>query len=322
MSGPFRQLERSENHLILGRRDGYPGERPGTVARIDFVRSPVAEAAAPYERDELDMIEIRYTPRLADLITTASGDAKLGPPTWTAYLAFDHDHPVAGDLEFRRALAYAIDRDALRQACPGNLVVATGGLVPPALQGHTPDIAPRFDPDGAREHLARSAATREISLAALEEFDPIIEGIAASWRRELGIHVEVREWGWADATKHARFELAPIVVAGWLPGYPDPEYYLRLLLHSESKTNEGGFSYPPLDDLIERARQERRDRERLELFHEADRMAVADRIALIPLAYGRSMAYVKPWVAGWWEFGKSSASFADLVVDERSPRFD
>lgn len=66
----------------------------------------------------------------------------------------------------------------------------------------------------------------------------------------------------------------------------------------------------------------REQRKRLELFHEADRLAVADRIALIPLAYGRSMAFVKPWVKGWWEFGKSSSSFADLVVDDTSPRVE
>jgi ABC-type oligopeptide transport system substrate-binding subunit len=92
------------------------------------------------------------------------------------------------------------------------------------------------------------------------------------------------------------------------------------LFHSDSRTNEGGFSHAPFDELIERARQERSDRARLELFHEADRMAVAERIAVIPLAYGRSMAFVKPWVRGWWEFGKSSANFADLTVDPGSPR--
>jgi hypothetical protein len=32
------------------------------------------------------------------------------------------------------------------------------------------------------------------------------------------------------------------------------------------------------------------------------------------------MAFVKPWVSGWWEFGKSAENFADLVVDEASPR--
>ena len=59
---------------------------------------------------------------------------------------------------------------------------------------------------------------------------------------------------------------------------------------------------------------------RLELYHEADRLAVADRIAVIPLVYGRSMAFVKPWIRGWWEFGKSSENFADLTVDPTSPR--
>ena len=49
-------------------------------------------------------------------------------------------------------------------------------------------------------------------------------------------------------------------------------------------------------------------------------MAVTDAVAVIPLVYGRSSAAVKPWIAGWWEFGKSSSNFADLVVDASSPR--
>jgi len=69
------------------------------------------------------------------------------------------------------------------------------------------------------------------------------------------------------------------------------------------------------DELIERARQERSDRGRLHLFHEADRMAVVDRVAVIPLVYGRSTAFVQPYVRGWWEFGKTSASFADVMVE-------
>ncbi len=44
------------------------------------------------------------------------------------------------------------------------------------------------------------------------------------------------------------------------------------------------------------------------------RYVVGDRAAVIPLVYGRSTAFVRPNVHGWWEFGKSSASFADLRV--------
>ena len=140
-----------------------------------------------------------------------------------------------------------------------------------------------------------------------------------------GLHVLQAENGdgvaWVEATElGGRADQAYLRITGWFPGYADPEYFLRLLFQSDSRTNEGAFSYGPFDELIERARTERSDRRRLELFHEADRMAVADRVACIPLVYGRNMAFVKPWVDGWWEFGKSSSSFADLLVDPSSPR--
>lgn len=324
VSGAFRLEERTDDHLALVRQDGYTGVRIGNVRRVEMLRSKVSDASRAYEAGELDAITIRYTPRLADLVSAPPEGAKMGPAAWTLYLAFDHHHPITSNTEFRRALAHAIDREALARVIPVNLVVATGGLVPPALEGHTPDIVPRFDPEAARGHLSASGiggGKREIALAAMEDFEPAVSVVARSWEEVLGIRVSLRWWTWREATQHSAIsEVAPIVVAGWLPGYPDPEYYLRLLLHSDSKTNEGGFAHPPFDELIERARQERSDRERLELFHEADRLAVADRIALIPLAYGRSMAFVRPWVKGWWEFGKTSSSFADLIVDESSPR--
>src|SRR5439155_1234574 len=154
---------------------------------------------------------------------------------------------------------------ALTAVCPANLVVATAGLVPPALQGHTPDIALRFDPERARDHLARSRLRDgELSVQALDEFEPMISAIARSWRETLGLDVTVRTWTIRDAGRLGPWELGPVDTGGWLPGYPDAEYYLRLLLQSDSKTNEGGFSYAPFDELIERARQERSDRGRPE----------------------------------------------------------
>jgi hypothetical protein len=49
---------------------------------------------------------------------------------------------------------------------------------------------------------------------------------------------------------------------------------------------------------------------------------VAVEAAVIPIAYGRVDTFVKPWVQGWWEFGKAWASFADLVVEEGSPKHE
>jgi oligopeptide transport system substrate-binding protein len=316
VSGAFRIAEQTEHRVVLERR--LESLRPGNTARLEFIQSQVDDALEPYGRDELDLIAVRYTPKLADLVPHVASDAALGPAAWSAYIAFAHADPVLSNVEFRRALAHAIDRDVLDAEVPDNLVVARGGIVPPALQGHTPDIVPAFDPDEARACLERSGVGDvRLEIGGYYTWHhPFLETVRGMWRDVLGVECEIKPWTIEQAMSAKKMtDLASIYVTGWLPGYADPEYYLRLLFHSDSRTNEGGFSHPPFDELIERARQERSDRERLELFHEADRLAVADRIAVIPLVYGRSMAFVKPRVRGWWEFGKSSANFADLVVE-------
>ena len=321
VSGPFEVAERTDTSMVLVRRDDYVGPRSGNVRRLEYRWSTVSDAIEPYRRDELDMVTVRYTPRIADLVPDFSIDANIGQATWSGYLAFDHRHPALGNLDVRKSLAHAIDRTALERSVPANMVVATGGVVPPALQGHTPDIALGFDPDLSREHLGRSGLEGELTVGGLDEWEMVLGPIFEMWREVLGLRVAFRPWTLQGSAKLVdRWDVAPILVTGWFPGYADPEYYLRLLFQSDSKTNEGGFSSTEFDELIERARQERSDRGRLELFHEADRMVVADRVACIPLVYGRSMAFVKPWVRGWWEFGKSSANFADLTVDPGSPR--
>ncbi len=318
VSGAFEVAERTDERLVLRRR----AERPGNVAEVELRKTELAETLPAYERGETDLILVRYTPRLADLMPgSVHSDATIGAAAWSGYIRFDHTDRVTGNLDFRRALAHAIDRDALAAAAPANLVVATGGVVPPALQGHTPDIALRYDPQLARECLARSGYVGDLELTGLSHWDELLGAIAGSWEEALGRPVAIRP---QEGSVHLHHRAAgatdvaegPIRITGWLPGYPDPEYYLRLLFQSTSRTNEGGFADPVFDELIEAARQERSDRGRLERFHEADRYAVAERVAVIPLVYGRSTAFVQPRVRGWWEFGKSSANFGDLVVEE------
>jgi ABC-type transport system substrate-binding protein len=309
---------RTDDTLLLTRRNDGSTPRSGNVAEVELYRSAIADALPSYERNETDLVLVRYTPKLADLMPGAvRPDALLGPAAWSAYIRFDHTHPVFSNVDLRRALAHAVDREALAAACPANLVVATGGVVPPALQGHTPEIALRYDPDLAREYLARSGFDGDLELAGMMVWDEVLEVVVDVWREVFGGRVAARSWSWRDEEASelgTRVDRAPLRITGWLPGYADPEYFLRLLFESTSRTNEGGFSDPRFDELIEAARQERSDRGRLERFHEADRYAVAERVAVIPLVYGRNTAFVRSYVKGWWEFGKTSASFGDLIV--------
>ena len=81
------------------------GQRRGGRARTGGARG----ALPAYDRGELDLVLVRYTPRLADLMPGAvHPDAAIGAAAWSAYLRFDHTDPVAGNLDFRRALAHAL----------------------------------------------------------------------------------------------------------------------------------------------------------------------------------------------------------------------
>ena len=118
--------------------------------------------------------------------------------------------------------------------------------MPPALQGHTPDIVPRFDPD-ARARAPASAgvtgAAPGLEIAGVELARDFLLMVSEELERALGSTcpsaVDARA-----ALPVGTAEVAPIVFTGWLPGYADPEYFLRLLFQSDSQTNEGGFAYP------------------------------------------------------------------------------
>jgi oligopeptide transport system substrate-binding protein len=311
VSGAFRQVERGSERVVLERRS--ESRRPGNVGRVDLRRLALRDALA--ERPQLVTVQ-PISPSAPDVREVAN-EVELGPPAWTVYLVFDHARAPYSSVELRRALAHAIDREALGATLPPSFVAATGGLVPPALLGHTPDIAPRFDPELARRHLAEASLDGPLELVGTrgDQIEPIVELLAASWRQVLGVDVQLKLLDELYATVRMRMlEYGALAPSAWFPGFPDPEYYLRLLLQSEAVDNRGRWSDAEFDGLIERARLEPEGRRRLELFHAADRRAVADQVAVIPLAYARNAFLVDPPVRGWWEFGKSWASFADLEL--------
>ncbi len=303
VSGAFDLVESSSERILLERR-ATKHLRVGNISRVELIRGEPARVRDDYMGGRLDVT----TPGLAvGLAAEITPHLYRAPFAVFAWLALDLEHPDLARLEVRRALAHAIDGAELEPALPPLHVLATGGVVPPMLQGHTPEIALRYEPESARALLDAGPLTAPLTIEDTtgQPLDGVVRAVTTMWRETLGIEIA-----------HAPWEEAAIVLRGWMPGYPDPEYYLRLLFHSEAQDNTTHFRHAPYDELIERARAEPDGRLRLELFHAADRMVVAEQVAAIPLTYSRSGLLVKPWVHGWWEYGKSWASFADLVVDD------
>jgi oligopeptide transport system substrate-binding protein len=323
VSGAFHRRSSEPGRLTLERRTST-GRRFGNVGTVVWHSATAVDIVEAYLAGQFDLAWVNGTWDGVGWERLPPHEVHLEPTAGLVYFVFDHASSVVADQRLRRALAHAVDRAQLVAGLGPHLIPATGGVVPPALAGHTPDLA-RSDLDRARRLVADAHPDRPIRVGnpdmphnVLQIF---VERAADHWRRHLDVEIEVVTLDRAAFARLAEdwrgIDIAP---SWWYPGYTDPEYFTRLLLHTDGADNEGRFSDAAYDELVEGARLERDERTRLGLFHRADRLAVAERAAVIPLAYTRNISLHGADVIGWWEFGKSWASFADITVDRTARR--
>jgi ABC-type transport system substrate-binding protein/class 3 adenylate cyclase len=318
-NGPFRVASMDSDGVVLDRDPGHGAPRGGNVAQVEWIKSNGPEAVEQLHSGTIDVLDHKLIElgALRD-VGELAGEAVSGAPVQTIFIGFSCDDRFATDLAFRRALAYATDRAALELSLPPFHTLATGGLVPPGLPGHTPDIALRFDPDRAREWLGKSGYRGPILAWIPDPAPSHWEALADSWTAVLGRNVERISEPLEQVRSYA--SKANVGYMHWLAHAPDPGYFLTAQLHTGSRSNLSGWSYPALDALLDAAHAERNGPSRLALFHQADRLAVQDQCAVIPLLYARYTVIAKPWVHGLWEWGANWLSLDQIVVDDRSPR--
>ncbi|HEV2218613.1 MAG TPA: ABC transporter substrate-binding protein [Candidatus Dormibacteraeota bacterium] len=318
-NGPFRVVAMEDKRVALDRDPRYPRRRGGNVARIEWVLAEDPDQLAQLARAG-DVDAIWGHTQLAGAASDA-GLVRLDTPrVQTGFIAFGGSGAFASDQQLRRSLALATDRAALAAALPVYQGIATGGLVPPGILGHTPGIALGYSPTDARKALQTSAFAGPLTLAvATEHSHPSIDLLAGMWRQNLSIDVRViwtpmsqnRDW---PSQSHVQFWQ-------WVAHAPDAEYFLRNLLHGQSLTKLGVWTSPSLDSLLDRARQTSDGAVRLDLYHQADRLAVQEECLVIPVMYAGIRWLVKPWVHGVWQWGSPWQSWDEVTIDDSSPRY-
>lgn len=238
------------------------------------------------------------------------GEYLTGPMALTGLLLFDMTRGPFDDPRVRRAFAHATDRESFADVIlRGYFSPALGGLVPPGVPGHSPDIGLKFDRDRARELLAEAGypggqgfpTTRFLFPSILPE----LRHLQTQWRDNLGVDVISEEVDWAKLIESARNAPAPIFFGGWAADYPDPDNFLRVFLgeYMNLTWNES------FHRRVEEARQITNPGERIAIYQESDRILV-EEAAVMPLVYGRLHFLLKPWVKRYptcpvrWHFWK------------------
>ncbi|WP_165845420.1 ABC transporter substrate-binding protein [Streptacidiphilus pinicola] len=183
----------------------------------------------------------------------------------TRYLSINTAHKPLDDVRVREAIAYALDKDALRTTRGGPIAgdIATT-LLPPALPGAGPDDpfpspGDKGDPAKAKALLAEaghsSGLTLTLDTPATTAGQAQGEAVQASLSR-AGITVKINTISTSAfySTVGNTSQEHDLVIDGWTPDWPTASTYLPLVFDGRQITAEGNNDHAQYDSAKVNAR--------------------------------------------------------------------
>ncbi|MFD2794277.1 ABC transporter substrate-binding protein [Promicromonospora vindobonensis] len=238
-TGPYTIEEvATGEHITLAARDDYWGE---TSAIEDITVRYFADANAQANAVRAGDIDMAYNLQTPDLLAGLEQNEELqvidGTSTGEVLLALNNTEPPFDDLRVRRAVMYAIDRQAVLDTAWAGHGELIGSMVPPTDPYHQ-DLtgAYPYDPDQARE-LLEEAGAEDLSITFDVPTRPYAEAVAqvvVSQLQDVGIDATIvpAEFPavWLDKvfTKHD-YQMSVILhteARDLLTIFGDPDYYI------------------------------------------------------------------------------------------------
>ena len=240
--------------------------------------------------------------RVPDPSNPLNKELRVTPMLGTAYLGLNTRAEPFNDVNVRRAMAHALDRDKIVSVLFKGTLTKAEGILPPGMPGYDKKLKGLgYDLERARQLIAESAyrdvaELPSITFSVSAGGGGLANSFADIYRRGLDLEMAVEQvdQGFYDDLEAGRFQM---FFLAWMADYPDPQNFLDILFHSKSQGNYTGYSNQRVDELLERARVERDVEKRVALYREAERIIV-EEAPVIPLYHNVSYTLVKPRVKG------------------------
>src|SRR6266853_1642156 len=229
---------------------------------------------------------------------------RIDPYLGAYFYRINTTRPQFRDKRVRQALAMAIDRKTIVENITRGGQLPAYYFTPPDTVGYTSRSAIRYDPEGARQLLARAGYPGgkgfppfDILYNTSESHKSIAEAIQQMWKRELGIDVRLlnQEWKvYLDTEKRKDYDVSR---AGWIGDYADPSTFLETFL-ADSGNNRTGWANAEFDRLLKEASRLGDRQTRYELFQKAEAIFL-DEMPVIPIYHYTRVYLLRPEVRGW-----------------------
>ena len=283
-TGPFKFVEwRRDDRIALRRNDSYWGGKP-TLDKIVFRAIPDnAARLLEIEQGNIQVLENPDPENLPTIRANASLKVYEQAGMNVGYLAMNFDHKPLDDVRVRRAINYAINKQAIVDGLYGGTAVVAKNPIPPTIWGYNDAVQDvPYDPDAAKALLKEAFPNgfpRALSLYVMpnpRDYFPSPQNIGLAIQSDLakvGITANIRtvEWGtYLEQVKQGDHDLGML---GWIADYGDPDNFLYFLLSKENATPPAGniafYRSDELTNLLVQAQQEADQAKRADLYKQA-----------------------------------------------------
>jgi oligopeptide transport system substrate-binding protein len=220
----------------------------------------------------------------------------------------------------RPAVSKAIDRKGIIKGLYGSAAFPANGFVTPGMPGYQeglPDLT--YDPDGAKKLMADAGfadgkGLPPVQITTTQPNKDQATYFADQFNRVLGIPASVNIVERATFIKAMNAGQVAFFPWAWTADYPDAMSYLGDMWYGSSPYNRPRWKNADYDKLIDQARAETDDAKRYDLYHQAEKILLADWGA-IPLPTISVMALCKPNVKGAAITPFGFASFQGVTIE-------
>ena len=226
------------------------------------------------------------------------------PYLGTYYYLLNTKRAPTDNLNVRKALSIAVDRDKLNKTILKGTNLSAYSITPPDTLGYFPPILFSYDVAYARELLAEAGYPNgegwpglELTYNTSEDHRKIAVALQQMWKDNLNIEVTLTNQEWKvylDSVTNMHFQIAR---RGWIGDYVDPNNFLDLFI-STGGNNNTGFADPAYDEMILReAPQAATKEERFAIFKKAETLLM-EQMPIIPIFTYTSKHLIHPSVNG------------------------
>ncbi|MCP5001310.1 MAG: ABC transporter substrate-binding protein [Hyphomicrobiales bacterium] len=255
--------------MMMSRYDnyhaGWPNQKPIDDLRFVVTRDE-ATIKALATKGELGMSSQYQGSETYDAISKLADYKIIAADTATGfYLKLNNQVPPTDDVHVRRAIAYAMDYDTIREVIfPGGQL--SGPLAPVFADAYLVSLpAPEYNLDKAKEELAKSkyAGDGPIKIShgyvAKTAFEEEIGLLFKSALESIGFEVDLQPEPWNRITElAATVETTPNATQVFYgPTYPSPDSVFYVQYHSKAKGTWASMEWvlsDEIDSLIDESR--------------------------------------------------------------------